>query len=57
MTLRNWMEYEIAFYSNRPDNLVVIMDVGDQYQTLYGGATEESYAALMEVMAGLGEPI
>lgn len=57
VTLRNWMEYEIAFYSNRPDNLVVIMDVGDQYQTLYGGATEESYAALLDVMEGLGEPI
>ena len=55
--LKNWMEMEVTFYSNRPDNLVVIMDVGDQYQTLYGGATEESYAALMEVMEGLGEPI
>ena len=55
--LKNWMEFEVTFYSSRPDNLVVIMDVGGQYQTLYGGATEESYAALMEVMEGLGEPI
>jgi hypothetical protein len=55
--LKNWMEMEVTFYSNRPDNLVVIMDVGDQYQTLYGGATQESYAALLEVMEGLGEPI
>ena len=47
-----------TFYSNRPDNLVVIMDMGDGgYQALYGGATEESYAALMEVMEGLGEPM
>ena len=36
---------------------LAIMDVGDQYQTLYGGATQESYAALLEVMEGLGEPI
>ena len=57
VTLRNWMEYELAFYSNRPDNLVVVMDVGGQYQCFYGGATEESYAALMEVMEGLGEPM
>lgn len=55
--LRNWMEMEITFYSSRPDNLVVIMDVGGQYQTLYGGNTEGSYAALLEVMEGLGEPI
>lgn len=55
--LKHWMEMEVTFYSSRPDNLVVIMDVGDQYQTLYGAATEESYAALMEVMEGLGEPI
>lgn len=56
--LRNWFVTEITFYSNRPDNLVVIMDMGDgEYQTIYGGATEESYAALMEVLEGLGEPI
>lgn len=56
--LKNWMEMEVTFYSNRPDNLVVIMDVGDgDYQALYGGATQESYAALLEVMEGLGEPI
>lgn len=55
--LRNWIEMEITCYSNRPNNLLAIMDVGDQYQTLYGGATQESYAALLEVMEGLGEPI
>ena len=47
----------ITFYCNRPDNLVVVMDVGDQYQTLFGAVTEESYVALMDVMEGLGEPI
>ena len=56
--LRNWFVTETTFYSNRSDNLVVIMDMGDGgYQALYGGATEESYAALMEVMEGLGEPM
>ena len=55
--LKNWMEMEITFYSNRPDNLVVIMDVGDQYQTLFGAVTEERYLELMDVMEGLGEPV
>ena len=48
---------EITCYSNRPDNLLVIMDVGNQYQTLFGAVTEESYLELMDVMEGLGEPI
>ena len=55
--LKNWMDLEITFYSSRPDNLVVVMDAGDHYEVLYGGATQESYAALLEVMDGLGEPI
>mgnify|MGYP001024789568 CR=1 FL=1 len=55
--LRNWIEMEITCYSSRPDNLLAVMDVGDQYQTIYGGATEESCAALLEVMEGLGEPV
>lgn len=55
--LKNWMDLEITFYSNRPDNLVVVMDAGDHYEVLYGGATQESYAALLEVMEGLGEPV
>lgn len=55
--LKNWMDLEITFYSSRPDNLVVVMDAGDHYEVLYGGATQESYAALSEVMEGLGEPI
>lgn len=55
---KNWFVTETAFYSNRLDNLVVIMDMGNgDYQSIYGGATEESYAALMEVLEGLGEPI
>ena len=57
VVLRKWFDMEITFYHNRPDNLVVVMDVGDQYQCLFGAATEKSYAALLEVMEGLGEPI
>lgn len=58
VVLKNWMWMDITCYHNRPDNLVAVMKMesGD-YQTLYGGATEESYTALLEVMAGLGEPI
>ena len=55
--LKNWMEMEITCYSNRPDNLLAVMDMGDQYQTLFGAVTEESYVELMDVMEGLGEPI
>lgn len=55
--LKNWMEMEITFYSSRPDNLVVIMDLGGEFQAVYGAATEESFAALLEVMEGLGEPV
>ena len=55
--LKNWMEYEFTFYSNRPDNLLVVIDVGDQYQCLFGAATEESYLELIDVMEGLGEPL
>ena len=55
--LKNWMDLEITFYSSRPDNLVVVMDADDHYEVLYGGNTEESYAALLKVMEGLGEPI
>ena len=54
--LKNWMDLEITFYSSRPDNLVVVMDADDHYEALYGGVTEESYAALLKVMEGLGEP-
>lgn len=55
---KNWFVTETAFYSNRPDNLVVIMDMEDgTYQAMYGAASQESYAALLEVMEGLGEPI
>ena len=55
--LKNWMEIEITCYSNRPDNLLVIMDVGDQFQTLFGAVAEKSYQALLDVMKGVGEPI
>lgn len=56
--LKEWLDMEITFYSNRPDNLVAVMGMrNDEYQCLYGGATEESYAALLEVMEGLGEPV
>ncbi len=44
----------MSFYSNAPDNMAVIMDCGD-LETIYGAASEESYAKLMEVMEGLGE--
>ena len=55
--LRNWFDMEVAFFQNRPDNLVAVMDTGGEYQTLYGAVSEAGYAALLEVMEGLGEPV
>lgn len=52
--LHGWVDADMSFYSNAPDNMVVIMDCGE-LQTIYGAASEESYKKLMEVMEGLGE--
>lgn len=52
--LHGWLDMDMSFYSNAPDNMVVIMDCGD-LETIYGAASEESYKKLMEVMEGLGE--
>lgn len=52
--LHGWINADMRFYSNAPDNMVVIMDCGE-LQTIYGAASEESYKRLMEVMEGLGE--
>lgn len=57
IALHKWFDMEITFYHNRPDNLVVVMDVGEQYQCIFGAATEESYLGLMDVMEGLGEEV
>ena len=58
ITLKKWLDMEMIFYSSRPDNLVVLMGIQDgECQCFYGGATEESYTALSEVMEGLGEPV
>lgn len=54
--LNSWMvDANMSFYSNAPDNMVVIMDCGGLLQTIYGAASEESYKKLMNVMEGLGE--
>lgn len=53
-TLHNWQHMDMSFYSNEPDNMVVIMDCGD-LEVIYGAASKESYDKLMEVMEGLGE--
>lgn len=55
--LNSWMmDANMSFYSNAPDNMVVIMDCGGgELQTIYGAASGESYKKLMEVMEGLGE--
>lgn len=54
--LHGWIDIDMnmSFYSNAPDNMVVVMDCGE-LQTIYGAASEESYKKLLEVMEGLGE--
>ena len=51
-----WLETDMSFYSNAPDNMVVIMDSGD-LEVLYGAAGEAGYEKLMEVMEGIGEAL
>jgi hypothetical protein len=48
---------EISFYSNAPDNLVFVLDAGDQIDVLYGAASEESYVKLLAAIEGIGEPL
>ncbi len=56
--MKNWFGPENTFYSNRPDNLLVVMNLGGgEFQATYGASNQESYDALLEVMDGLGEPI
>ena len=52
--LKGWMDIDFSFYSNAPDNMVVVMDC-DDLQVIYGAASEESHERLMDVMEGLGE--
>lgn len=52
--LHGWMDIDFSFYSNAPDNMVVVMDC-DEIQVIYGAASEKSHEKLMEVMEGIGE--
>ena len=52
--LHGWLGMDMSFYSNAPDNMVVVMDCGE-LEVLYGAASETGYKKLMEVMEGLGE--
>ena len=54
--MSNWIsDIQMTLYCNAEDNLVVVMDCGDEWQVLYGAASKDSYDKLMEVMRGLGE--
>ena len=55
--LQNWMDMTTICYSSAPNNLAVVMDCGDEYQMIYGGATEESYNELRLVLENIGEPV
>lgn len=55
--LKNWLEMEITFYSNTPNNLVAIMDCDGEFQMLYGASSKIAYDELLTVIGGIGEPI
>lgn len=56
-TMQNWITISTTCYRNAPDNIAVVMDCGDEYQMIYGGATEESYHKLRSVLENIGEPL
>lgn len=54
--LESWMDAKITLYQNRPENMAAVMECADgELQMLYGGATEEAYQALYEVLKDVGE--
>lgn len=55
--LESWIgDMKITLYHNAPDNMVAIMDGGNgDLSMLYGAASKESYAQLMDVLDGVGE--
>ena len=56
--LKDWFDMDITCYQNRPDNLLAVLDVGGgEFQAIFGGTTQEGYAAMLEAMDGLGEPL
>lgn len=57
--LTNWMNnMKITLYNNEDDNMVAIMDCEDgNLCMLYGAASEKSYAKLLAVLNGIGEPM
>lgn len=57
--LTNWINgTKITMYNNEIDNMVAIMDCGDDSPSMiYGAASEKSYIKLLSVLEGIGEPI
>lgn len=57
--MKNWIgEMKITLYQSEMDNMVAVMECGeDDFQMLYGAASEGSYNRLYAILEGIGEPI
>lgn len=57
--LEYWVsDMKITLYSTQPDNMVAIMDCGeDDISMLYGAVSESSYKELCALLENIGEPM
>lgn len=61
--LQTWVcEAEIRLYGNEPDNIAVVMVMGEEgeerdIQMFYGGAARKSFERLTAVLEGIGEEV
>lgn len=57
--MKNWIgEMKITLYQSEIDNMVAVMECGeDDFQMLYGAASEGSYDRLYSILKGIGEPM
>ena len=57
--MMNWIGgMKITLYQSEIDNMVAVMECGeDDFQMIYGAASEASYNRLHAILDGIGEPI
>ncbi|MDE7416247.1 MAG: hypothetical protein K2N44_08100 [Lachnospiraceae bacterium] len=49
---------KVTLYQNESDNMVAVMECGDDdFEMLYGAASEASYDRLKMILEGIGEPM
>ncbi|MDE5824706.1 MAG: hypothetical protein K2H91_08520 [Lachnospiraceae bacterium] len=57
--MKNWIGgMKITLYQSEMDNMAAVMECGeDDFQMLYGAASEASYNRLQTILDGIGEPM